>query len=95
MNKVPVNLSKIWSVISTAVVFITVLFIIYLILPLSSPPQYKYNNVSGKDTTAILGDGKYEIFNLHSDRGMVAMNTLVSDKVITALSLFTPCCFYL
>ena len=77
----PVNLSKIWTVISTAIVFITVLFVIYLILPLSSPPQYKYNNVSGKDTTAILGNGKYEIFNIPSDRGSVAMNTWVSDYV--------------
>ena len=79
--KLPVNLSKIWTVLSTAVVFITVLFVIYLILPISFSPKYKYHNVMGKDTTVILGNGKYEIFNLHSDRGMVAMNTLVSDFV--------------
>lgn len=81
MNKLKLKLSKIWDIISTAVVLITILYVIYLTLPLSSPPQYKYNNVSGKDTTAILGDGKYKIFNIPSDRGSVAMNTWVSDYV--------------
>lgn len=68
-------------VISTAVVFTTILLFIYLLVFGSSEPEYKYHNVVGKDTTAIFGDGKYEIFDINTDMGAVTINILEEDFV--------------
>ena len=81
-----VSFSKIWSVISIAVVCTAILLFIYLLVSGSGEREYKYHNVVGKDTTAVFGDGKYEIYDINSPMGIVTMRTLdewgVSSTVI-------------